>query len=136
MGGESVDLQTTYSQLAKAPASHALRFAAVYTDGGCDGMQQDFTYWADHAFQPNHWSPYCSDASSDIHIAALLQLEGCPLDMVLSAHRSFLVSRCAPAAAVLFSPHGGPQQPVEEAAEKLTSWSTVALERLFMDLYQ
>jgi hypothetical protein len=25
---------------------------------------------------------------------------------------------------------------VEEAAEKLTSWSTVALERLFMDLYQ
>jgi len=65
-----------------------------------------------------------------------VQLDGCAVDVLLSAHRSYLASRCAPAAAVLFSPHGGPQQPVEEAAEKLTSWSTVALERLFMDLYQ
>jgi hypothetical protein len=32
----------------------------VFTDGGCDGMkEQDKTYWADHAFQPNPWSPHC-----------------------------------------------------------------------------
>jgi hypothetical protein len=44
-GSQGVDLQRTYKQLASSKASHALRFAAVYTDGGCDGMPDDLTYW-------------------------------------------------------------------------------------------
>lgn len=45
VGSQGVDLQSTYKQLATARTSHALRFAAVYTDGGCDGMPDDLTYW-------------------------------------------------------------------------------------------
>lgn len=29
---------------------------------------------ADHAFQPNYYSPHCSDAKSDINIVAVLQV--------------------------------------------------------------
>lgn len=55
-----LDLQQTFKALATRPPPAALRFAAVLTDGGCDGMKNgDLTYWADHAFQPNHWSPHC-----------------------------------------------------------------------------
>jgi hypothetical protein len=55
-----LDLQQTFKALATRPPPAALRFAAVLTDGGCDGMKSgDLTYWADHAFQPNHWSPHC-----------------------------------------------------------------------------
>lgn len=55
-----LDLQETFRALATRAPSSALRFAAVFTDGGCDGMrEQDLTYWADHAFQPNHWNPHC-----------------------------------------------------------------------------
>ncbi|KAF6254975.1 hypothetical protein COO60DRAFT_262047 [Scenedesmus sp. NREL 46B-D3] len=73
-GSPGVDLQRTYKLLASSTAAHALRFAAVYTDGGCDGMPDDLTYWADHAFQPNYYSPHCSDAKSDINIVAVLQV--------------------------------------------------------------
>jgi hypothetical protein len=55
-----LDLQETFKALALRAPPGALRFAAVFTDGGCDGMrEQDLTYWADHAFQPNHWNPHC-----------------------------------------------------------------------------
>ncbi|WIA19416.1 hypothetical protein OEZ85_004036 [Tetradesmus obliquus] len=146
-GSQGVDLQSTYKQLASSKAAHALRFAAVYTDGGCDGMPYDLTYWADHAFQPNCYSPHCSDGKSDISIVALLQPNGCELDVQLAQHRQYLVARCAPAAALLFGPPGGgggaggaaaglQLQSVPQAAASLAGWSSVGLERLFMDLYQ
>jgi hypothetical protein len=50
-------------------------------------------------------------------------------------HRSYLVSRCAAAAAVLFSPPAQAQG-AEQAAAALSTWNTAGLERLFMDLYQ
>jgi hypothetical protein len=52
------------------------------------------------------------------------------------SHRSYLVERCAAAAAVLFSPPQAPHQTREQAAAALGTWSTTGLERLFMDLYQ
>jgi hypothetical protein len=64
-----LDLQETFKALATAPPSGALRFAAVFTDGGCDGMkEQDKTYWADHAFQPNPWSPHCRSVGVWAHV--------------------------------------------------------------------
>lgn len=55
-GSQGVDLQSTYKQLASSKAAHALRFAAVYTDGGCDGMPDDLTYWVSSScLQDSSW---------------------------------------------------------------------------------
>jgi hypothetical protein len=62
----------------------------------------------------------------------------------LAQHRQYLVERCAPAAALLFGPPGGAAgaaaglqlQSIPQAAASLAGWSSVGLERLFMDLYQ
>lgn len=78
----------------------------------------------------------CSDGKSNINIIGLLHPHGVSGDEELSRHRSYLVERCAAAAAVLFSPPQAPHQTREQAAASLSTWSTTGQERLFMDLYQ
>jgi hypothetical protein len=75
----------------------------------------------------------------------LCQPQGCDVDVQLAEHRQYLVARCAPAAALLFGPPGGgggaaaagmQLQSIPQAAASLAGWSSVGLERLFLDLYQ
>jgi hypothetical protein len=81
----------------------------------------------------------------DTPILSILQPQGCEVDVQLAEHRQYLVARCAPAAALLFGPPGGggaaaaagmQLQSIPQAAASLAGWSSVGLERLFMDLYQ
>ncbi|KAF8058921.1 FUBP3 [Scenedesmus sp. PABB004] len=139
--GQAVDWPGAARRLAAAlRAPHAQRFAALYTDGGCDGAPTDLTYWADNAWQPNFASPFCTDASADANILAVLQLDGMGVDAALAAQRDYLVQRCAPAAALLFAPPGAPPgshaQLLADARAQLASWSSLGLERLFLDLHQ
>jgi hypothetical protein len=38
--------------------------------GGLDELH----YWADHAFMPSLWAPYCSDAPRDVTVVGLLKV--------------------------------------------------------------
>ena len=89
-GVAAIDLQAVYARLAAAPLPSALRFLAVYTDGGTDGGAEELHYWADHAFCPNHWSPYCSDGPVDISIVGLLKVRSVAEQVPL--HATWLLS--------------------------------------------
>jgi hypothetical protein len=65
-GSQRVDLQRTYKQLSANRAAHALRFAAVYTDGGCDGMPDDLTYWVSSTCLQDTTVPAVAEVSQNI----------------------------------------------------------------------
>jgi hypothetical protein len=69
-GSQRVDLQRTYKQLSASRAAHALRFAAVYTDGGCDGMPDDLTYWVSSSCLQDTTVPAVAEASKTIRVFA------------------------------------------------------------------
>lgn len=51
---------------------HPVRFVALYTDGGVDTGAHH--YWADHAFIPNSWAPFCAKYKENVNLLAVLKV--------------------------------------------------------------
>ncbi|EFJ51072.1 hypothetical protein VOLCADRAFT_116642, partial [Volvox carteri f. nagariensis] len=107
---------------------HPVRFVAIYTDGGVD--TGTLHYWADHAFIPNSWAPFCAKYADNVNLLAILKT-GPDATGELS-HRSLMIN-CLKWVLPLLQHHPMPSHPethpidptnLNEAAEMLSAWKT------------
>ncbi|GLC68399.1 hypothetical protein PLESTF_000687400 [Pleodorina starrii] len=117
---------------------YPVRFVAVYTDGGVD--TGTLHYWADHAFIPNSWAPFCAKYCDNVNLLAILKTG--PDATAELTHRQMMIG-CLKWVLPLLQQNPFPSNPetfpvtpaqLIEAAEMLSVWKTQRLESFFCQM--